>query len=164
MQRRLLIHFQTTLHDSSLDGILCRMGKKDRQQKLLDLIKVKRISNQHDLLVELGKIGIEANQASISRDLNELSIAKVQGVYCVPQIRPGESSVTDFVDIDSAGDHLLIVKTFPGKAMSVAKVIDDLNLAEVIGTLAGDDTIFVATKDAARQKSATQKIMKRLQR
>ena len=140
------------------------MGKKERQQKLLDLIRVKRISSQHDLLSELGKVGIEANQASISRDLNELGIAKVQGVYCLPQIRPGDSSVTDFLDINAAGDHMLVVKTFPGKAMSVAIVIDDMHLVEIVGTLAGDDTIFIATRSAHEQKIATQKIIRQLRR
>ena len=140
------------------------MGKKERQQKLVDLIKVKKITGQHALLAELEALGIQANQASISRDLNELGIAKVKGVYCLPRIREGESSITDFLDIDTAGDHLLVIKTFPGKAMGVAIAIDDMKLSEIVGTLAGDDTIFVATKNAAHQKLVSQKVIQLLKK
>jgi len=136
------------------------MRKKERQQKLLEVIRVKRIANQHDLLLELSRLGIEANQASVSRDLNELGVAKVQGIYAIPSIQKGESSLTDLLTVESAGDHLLVVKTDIGKAQAVAQEIDKLKISEIVGTLAGDDTIFVATKSAAHQKIVTQKIMR----
>jgi transcriptional regulator of arginine metabolism len=136
------------------------MLKKERQQKLLDLIRIRSIANQHDLLEELAAVGIQANQASISRDLNELGISKVHGIYGLPQIRAGESLLTEFLEIDTAGDHLLVLKTLPGKANSVAISLDNLKLPEIVGTLAGDDTIFIATKGAAEQKGATKKIIK----
>lgn len=138
------------------------MRKNERHQKLTDLIRMKRIANQHDLLAELSGIGIHANQASISRDLNELGIAKVKGIYCLPQIRSGDSTVTDFLDFDTAGEHLIVIKTSIGKAPAVALAIDNLKLADVVGTLAGDDTIFVATKGAAQQRAVTRKIMQHL--
>lgn len=136
------------------------MRKKERQQKLLEVIKVKHIANQHDLLIELSRLGVEANQASVSRDLNELGVAKVHGIYMVPSIQKGESALTDFLTVESAGDHLLVVKTDIGKAQAVAQEIDELKISEIVGTLAGDDTILVATKSAAHQKVATQKIMR----
>lgn len=115
------------------------------------MIRIKRIESQHELLHELSRIGIDANQASVSRDLNELGISKVQGVYALPQLKAGESALTDFLDIESAGEHLLVVKTDIGKAQAVALAIDRLKISEIVGTLAGDDTIFVATKTQARQ-------------
>jgi transcriptional regulator of arginine metabolism len=140
------------------------MGKKERQQKLTDLVKVKRIASQHDLLSELEALGISANQASISRDLNELGISKVHGIYSLPQLRAGDSSVADFIDIDTAGDHLLVLRTPPGKANSVAIAIDNLKLRDIVGTLAGDDTIFIATKGAAQQRVVMQQVLEHLKR
>jgi transcriptional regulator of arginine metabolism len=135
------------------------MNKKERQHKLVELIRMKRIANQHDLLAQLAALGVETNQASISRDLNELGIAKVKGAYSLPQIRSGDSSLAEFLELDTAGDHLLVIKTLPGKANAVAISLDDLHIPEIVGTLAGDDTVFVATKGFNEQKVVMKKVL-----
>jgi transcriptional regulator of arginine metabolism len=135
------------------------MRKKDRQRKLTDLVRVKSISNQHDLLNELSALSTNTNQATVSRDLQELGISKVNGIYTLPRIQSGESSFTDFLEVDTAGDYILVLKTSPGRASIIAISIDALHIPEIVGTIAGDDTVFVATKDLAAQKAASRKIL-----
>jgi transcriptional regulator of arginine metabolism len=135
------------------------MTKKDRQRRLTDLVRVKSISNQHDLLSELAALGLNTNQATVSRDLQELGISKVNGIYTLPRIHSGESSFTDFLEVDTAGDHILVLKTSPGRASIIAISIDALHIPEIVGTVAGDDTVFVATKDSSAQKAASRKIL-----
>ena len=114
------------------------------------------ISRQDILASKLGKAGYSVTQASVSRDLEELGIRKVDGIYA--RIRPAGSTGLELRSVRTAGDVLIVLKCDPGMASAMTVRIDAADLPEVIGTIAGDDTIFVAVSDADSQELAIEKI------
>src|SRR2546423_1719828 len=132
------------------------MLKRARQKHLLNLIRAKRIGTQEELRGHLERSGVSATQSSVSRDLEELGVVKHHGVYALPHAN-GDGA-RGLVSLDVAGDVLVVARCLPGRASSVAVEIDDAALPEIVGTLAGEDTIFVATRDAKSQRTAIKKI------
>ncbi|MBI3951758.1 MAG: arginine repressor [Acidobacteria bacterium] len=135
------------------------MNKKERQRKLVELIRAKPLANQHQLQKELSQHGISATQSSISRDLAELGVIKIKGTYRHPHLEPGESPLVDVLDVETAGDNLIVVKTAVGQAQIVALTIDRAKILEVVGTVAGDDTIFVAVRNQVDQGRTMKQIL-----
>lgn len=135
------------------------MNKHTRQTKIAQLLRSSRIENQEQLLGRLAKAGVEATQASVSRDLKELGVIKVGGIYQLPQIAPGQSPLIDKLTAEYAGDHLVVFRTSPGHASMLAAHIDRHRVSGVIGTIAGDDTIFVAVRGAKDQASVVKQVM-----
>ena len=133
-------------------------GKKDRQAVLVELVQTKSFGNQDELRQELGRRGIDATQSSVSRDLIELGITKSKGKYHPPVASDHESRGAIVLEIDTAGDHLVVIKTPPGQASMLALAVDRENIPGIVGTVAGDDTIFVAARSGADQKSAIEHI------
>jgi len=138
--------------------------KKERQTAIIEVIQSHEVRNQQQLLEELEKRGLQTNQSSISRDLTELGVFKVNGNYRLPHISQGESPFVDLLKIDKAGDNLIVLQTEAGQAPIVALMIDRAKLKEVVGTIAGDDTIFVAVKDGQHQTKAMKEIFHLFQR
>jgi len=132
--------------------------KQERQARIADLLRNADLGNQSELVRRLRKAGIRTTQASISRDLTEMGVVKVDGVYQLPQLEPGQSMLLDRLRAERAGDHMLVLRTSPGHAQMAAVYIDRAKISEVIGTIAGDDTIFVAVADADAQSRAVRKI------
>ena len=132
------------------------MIKRERQKRILNLIRAKRIGTQEELRGELERAGVPATQSSVSRDLDELGVVKHHGFYALPQAN-GDAA-RGLVSLDVAGDVLVIAKCLPGRASAVAVEIDDAAIAEIVGTLAGEDTIFIATHDHKSQRSVMKKI------
>lgn len=95
-------------------------------------------------------------QSSLSRDLEDLGIVKQNGHYAVP--RTTTANERGLLSLEAAGEALIVAKCEPGLASSVAVEIDRATIAEIIGTLAGEDTIFIAVRDAKAQRAATKKI------
>jgi transcriptional regulator of arginine metabolism len=132
--------------------------KETRQQAILALLSDSPVASQPELVERLAARGIAATQSSVSRDLRELGVAWVGGRYVAPAERDGEGeaaleSVIRFVrGAKPAGPNLTVVLTAVGAAQPVASAMDHAAWAEVVGTLAGDDTIFVATAGARQQK------------
>jgi len=137
-----------------------RVSKKDRQAALGEIIRTKRIGNQYGLRRELGRLGIESTQSSISRDLIELNITKLRGVYKFPVVSVDGAKAGVVLDVDTAGDHLIVVKTPPGHASMLALAVDREKIPGVVGTVAGDDTFFVAVRSAADQRPVIKHIHK----
>jgi transcriptional regulator of arginine metabolism len=133
-------------------------GKKDRQAALIELVQTQSFANQDELRRELGRRGIDATQSSISRDLIELRITKSRGKYHPPAASPHEGRGATVLGIDSAGGHLVVIKTPPGEASMLALAVDREQIPGIVGTVAGDDTIFVALRSSADQKSAMEHI------
>lgn len=133
------------------------MKKSKRQQKILDLITAKNIPTQEDLNELLEQNSIYVNQSSVSRDLDELGIVKVNGFYSQTQVK-NEANTFGLVALETAGDILVVARCESGLASAVAVVIDREKIAEIVGTIAGDDTIFIAVKDKNDQKSVIKKI------
>jgi transcriptional regulator of arginine metabolism len=136
------------------------MGKTKRQEILAEIVRSKSIGSQGLLLEELERQGIQATQASISRDLVELGIVKIKGVYRLPSLVTTKTPMGQIVDIDTAGENLIIVKTPPGQASMTALAVDRAKIPGVVGTVAGDDTFFIATKSQTEQKMVIKQILR----
>ncbi len=131
------------------------MTKNKRQQKIINLISASNIATQEQLTKSLSEAGFDAAQSSVSRDLTELGVIKIGGFYSTPS---NKNARFGFVELESAGENLIIAKCESGLASAVAVQIDRARIVEIVGTIAGDDTIFIAVKDAKTQKSAVKKI------
>ncbi|HUG04035.1 MAG TPA: hypothetical protein VML92_06380 [Steroidobacteraceae bacterium] len=128
-----------------------------RREALRRIISRAPVGRQQDLVRLLGKAGHHAAQSSVSRDLRELGVAKRGDRYVLPdESAPALddfTTVSAFVrDIRPAGPSLTVIRTTAGAAQSVAIVLDRADWPDVVGTLSGDDTIFVATTGAAAQR------------
>ncbi len=123
------------------------------------------------MLVErLQSEGFQATQSSVSRDLREMNIVKAGDGYTAPSITAVGNAATQldvpegFVrELDTAGANLTIVKTATGAAQRVAVFLDRSEWPEIVGTVSGDDTIFIATRDARAQKTLLAKLQSNLQ-
>jgi transcriptional regulator of arginine metabolism len=133
------------------------MQKGERQKKIRELIQSKKIATQEELSELLAKQGIAVTQSSISRDLVELGIVKTGGFYALPEMR-GEANVFGLNGLETAGPNLLVAKCDPGLASAVCVQIDAAEIEEIVGTIAGEDTIFIAVRDGKAQKRAIRKI------
>ena len=132
--------------------------KKQRHAKILEIVSGSRIATQQDLASELARRGFVVTQSSTSRDIAELGLAKLNGYYVAPESElAGRGPING---LDTAGDNLIVIKTEVGLAQPTALTIDREHIAEIVGTLAGDDTILVAVKNAAAQRVALKKIVK----
>ena len=132
------------------------MNKDSRQKKILSLIRAKPIGTQEELKSLLERAGVPATQSSVSRDLEELGVVKHHGHYTVP--RANGAAARGLLSLDLAGDNLVIARTEPGLASAVAVEIDGAAIPEIVGTLAGEDTIFVAVRDQKAQRVVMKKI------
>ncbi|HEY7637802.1 MAG TPA: hypothetical protein VH763_19820 [Gemmatimonadales bacterium] len=132
--------------------------RRKRHLKILELISTRAVRTQEELAEALAAEGWDVTQSSVSRDIAALRLIKVDGAYRRPAIvatpvNPDERRIADGVlSVDAAGDALVVLHTPPGEANRVAVAIDRLAWHDVIGTLAGDDTIFLAVKDPAAQR------------
>jgi transcriptional regulator of arginine metabolism len=139
-----------------------------RQQAILEIIAKRPIARQSEFVDLLLKDGIEATQSSVSRDLRELSITKLDSGYGqVESFNSAPTGVeipTDFVrDVLTAGTSLTVIKTAIGAAQRVALFLDRSDWPEIVGTVSGDDTIFVATRNGREQKQLLGRIRSTLQ-
>jgi transcriptional regulator of arginine metabolism len=133
------------------------MQKKDRHNIIIDLINREQITNQEDLGRKLAASGCVVTQASVSRDLEELGIAKVNGSYQLPRV-PVAAMELGLKSLDTAGDHMVVGKCDSGLASAITVRIDGAVIDEIVGTIAGDDTIFIAVRDRLAQAAAIRKI------
>ena len=128
-----------------------------RRNLLAKIIREHSVGRQAELVELLRKQGHPATQSSVCRDLRELGVAKMGDRYVLPEAalspRTEFPAVRQFVTaILSAGGNLIVLKTRIGSAQSVALAIDAAQWSEVIGTISGDDTIFIATLSAQAQR------------
>lgn len=123
---------------------------QSRRRMILEAITETRIETQEQMVEALAERGVEASQASISRDITALRLVKADGRWTAPPrdysaANPFEERIAGRLQsVAPAGDHLLVLKTPPGEAQGVALALDELDREGVVGTLAGDDTILIA--------------------
>jgi transcriptional regulator of arginine metabolism len=134
-----------------------------RQREILAILRHHSVGNQTELIEALAERGILATQSSVSRDLRDMGIARVAGRYVPPaEAAKDESGLEDLARfirrLRPAGANLTVVFTATGAAQTVALAIDRATRPEVVGTMAGDDTIFVATAGALDQKHFIQRL------
>jgi len=128
--------------------------KKDRQRKILELISVYPINTQEELTEKLCEAGYPSTQATVSRDIRDLHIIKSLTKEGYRYISAESTELSSFDDaifssvkkVSSAG-NIVVVKTSPGLANAVAVAIDSMNIPQILGCVAGDDTIMVVTDD-----------------
>lgn len=144
--------------------------KEKRQREILRLIGEYEIGTQEELAYKLGEAGFDVTQATVSRDIRELKLSKIpagNGKQKYVYLHQGEPFLGDkysrvlkegFASMAIA-ESLLVIKTVSGMAMAVAAALDAMNLSEIAGTIAGDDTIMMAI----RTKEATESVMKKIE-
>ncbi|HWG86266.1 MAG TPA: arginine repressor [Candidatus Acidoferrales bacterium] len=126
------------------------MAKLARQQTILELAHEAPLPNQQELCKVLARRGFQVTQATLSRDINELRLVKTAEGYILPngdasaEPMPAVSRVLrEFVREIRRAQNLLVIKTIPGSAQPVAVAVDAEGWDEVVGTVAGDDTILI---------------------
>ena len=146
--------------------------KSSRQEAIARILRSGGIASQEELAERLGGLGFVATQATISRDLEQLGAIKVrhsgQSRYALPETPPPPRSLAgeprlrvvfrDWVrDLTPAG-NLVVIRTPPGSAHIVGVTLDHSALADVVGTICGDDTIFVATPSGKKAEALAAKL------
>lgn len=132
--------------------------RRKRHLKILELISTRAIHTQEELGEALASEGWDVTQSSVSRDIAALRLIKAGGAYRRPvavatPVDPDERRIAESVlTVDRAGEALVVLHTPPGEANRVAVALDRLAWPDVVGTLAGDDTIFLAVKDVRAQR------------
>lgn len=134
------------------------MHKSERQLSILSIIGSVRVSRQEELVRLLRRNGFSVTQASVSRDLEELGIIKIEGIYTEPERRLSGLGLGLF-SVEAAGNNLVVAKCQAGLASASAVKIDSAKIKEIVGTIAGDDTVFIAVKDENAQRAVIKKIL-----
>ena len=130
--------------------------KNKRQQKILELIVRYEIGTQEELMQKLREVGFDVTQATVSRDIREMKLTKIEthGKLHYVALRESDEDVKEkyervfhdgFISMDNAV-NILVIKTVSGMAMAVAAALDSMHFNEIVGTIAGDDTIMCAVR------------------
>ena len=144
------------------------MTKTYRQAQILKLIRTHPIRTQEELSEALGKIGIEVTQVTLSRDIRELGLVKGQQGYqeaarAIPVTTDSgttlKRAVEEYMREVRTANTLVIIKTVRGTGAPLADALDQENWPEVVGTIAGEDTIFVAAQDSRRADRIKEKLL-----
>lgn len=136
--------------------------KAQRQRLVADIVARTPIASQEQLVLELARHGVQANQATVSRDIRELGLVKVPdptvghryAVSAAPAPRANWAAVArtlqEHVSRIDHSDTLVVIRTPPGRAHMVAVVLDQLDTPDIVGTIAGDDTLLVVPRHSAQ--------------
>ena len=147
--------------------------KSARQNAILELIRERDVETQEELADRLRAVGVQVTQATVSRDIRELKLSKIStgsGKQKYVILKQEDTHLGDkfirvlkdgFVSMDMA-QNILVIKTVSGMAMAVAAAIDALKLKEIVGCIAGDDTIMMAIRTVEDTKSVMEKIRQML--
>ena len=143
--------------------------KKERQEKIRELVENYKIGTQDELIKMLRENGFNATQATMSRDIKDLKLTKisdgVNGYYYVfpntmsmSNLNKLNASLTNLVISVNSAMNIIIIKTHPGMAQAVATGIDNIKSAEILGCVAGDDTILLVCHDNDSAEDVTRKL------
>ena len=143
--------------------------KKKRQSRILELIQEENLETQEELADRLSEEGFVVTQATVSRDIRELKLGKIpsgNGKQKYAVLSHDDAHLADkyirvlkngFISMDNA-QNILVIKTVSGMAMAVAAAVDAMKLKEVVGSIAGDDTIMVAVRTTQETQLVMEKI------
>src|SRR5262247_3250418 len=140
--------------------------KRLRHNAILEIIRSGEISSQEDLMHGLKARHIEVSQSTLSRDIQELRLAKTAGVYTVVDSeqasKPSEESarriIREFLVVVDVAQNIVVVKTGPGHASTVSQAIDETGWAEAIGSIAGENTVFIAVRSEKDRRKLERRI------
>jgi transcriptional regulator of arginine metabolism len=136
----------------------------ERREAIMRILRGGLVRKQQDLVRLLKKEGYPVTQSSVSRDLRDLGVMKASGGYVLAsddatRTNGDFGTLAQFVRaVKPAGPSLTVIRTTIGAAQSVAVAIDKAEWPEVVGTISGDDTIFIATPDARRQSKLVSRL------
>jgi transcriptional regulator of arginine metabolism len=140
-----------------------------RRNQILEILQSEKVATQDELRRKLARRGIRVTQATVSRDIEELGLVKTRAGYrradAPEPVAPSAPQpaltvlLKEFVRDVLLASNLVVVKTHPGNAHSVGVGLDAERWPEVVGTVAGDDTIFIATPSARHASSVRKKIL-----
>jgi transcriptional regulator of arginine metabolism len=141
------------------------MNKAYRLGQILNVVRTRRIRTQQELSDALAGLGIDATQVTLSRDIRELGLVKSPQGYALPAAsaapRPELAAVVrDTLQDIRVAQNLLVLKTPPGHANALAEPLDHAEWPEVVGTIAGDNTVLVVTPDAGSARELRQRLLK----
>jgi len=150
--------------------------KNERQEAILKIIAEKNVNTQNQLLIELARAGVETTQATVSRDIKDLHLLKEQtpsGDYCyVASDRSAKLNLSarlrtifkESVTSYSFAQNIVVIKTLPGLAPAACGAIDAMGIRSIVGTIAGDDTGFLAMTDTSSAERLCKEIEVMLKR
>lgn len=145
--------------------------KKSRQEKIIEMISSEEIETQEELADRLKKEGYQVTQATVSRDIRELRLSKIAGaggrqkyaLYAGEDRLIGDKYIRvlkdGYVSVDMA-QNILVMKTVSGMAMAVAAAVDAMKMQEILGCIAGDDTIMIVIRTVEDAAAVMDKIKK----
>ncbi len=145
------------------------MARTTRQSKILDLIKNYEIDTQEELVSKLRNEDFNVTQATISRDIKELGLTKIlteSGKYKYIHVEGGNNKIStkiinvfkeSVISIESA-NNLMVIKTLVGSANAASILIDKLAMNEILGTIAGDDTLLIIARETENVKAIKDRI------
>ena len=143
--------------------------KTERQNRILELVSKFEIETQEEMMERLRAEGYMVTQATVSRDLKELKLTKAltaRGTYryCVTagrnhagNMRINNAMADSILHVNYSMNNV-VIKTYPGLAQAVASAVDSLNMHNILGCVAGDDTIILVTRDTESSEEISQKI------
>ncbi len=146
------------------------MGKKNRHFHILKIIETVNIGSQAQLLAELERESLDISQSTLSKDLKELGVIKVRGKdgkFRFLQTKEREifhvgvmlkKELLDFLTDTIPVNNLVVLKTISGNASGMAKCLDDIGWSDVVGTIAGDDTVLIITNSSDDAQSFIRKL------
>ena len=138
--------------------------KVARHEKIIELIRQYEIDTQEELAARLNEAGFKVTQATVSRDIRALKMTKVAGSngksrYAILEEHTPDSRVLkDAVIAMNIGQNIVVVKTIPGMAMAAAAALDAMKWPEILGCIAGDDTIMCVVKTSEQAPGVVQKL------
>ncbi len=142
------------------------LSKKGRHARILEILRKNKVSSQDELSMLLSREGVRVTQPTLSRDIREIGLVKVRGVYQIPDEHmaapPAEiikRSLQQLVTSSAASGNIVMVKTSPGFGHSLGVVLDSAQWPEVLGTVAGDDTVFILLRNTRFGR----KVLRRIQ-
>ena len=140
--------------------------RQQRQLAIHRILRASAVSTQGQIIAALAKRGLEVDQSTLSRDLKELGVRKFAGQYVIPSEEASDPPEVDYsaavLSFVACGPHLIVMRTAIGQAQPIALAIDGRADPSIAGTLAGDDTIFVAvhsSKDGQRVARNLRRLM-----
>jgi len=143
------------------------MNKSYRHGQILRVIASRRIHTQEELARELANLGLNTTQVTLSRDIRELGLVKTPEGYRQIRQEPAGPSLqalaVEFLADAQVAQNLVVLRTQPAHASSLARALDQAAWPEIVGTVAGDDTILVVTADQATAEAVRQKLLKYVQ-
>ena len=142
------------------------VSKRTRQSRILEIVRREAVESQESLAHFLRTQGIDATQSTLSRDVRELGLVKIRGVYHqaangAAPVAPDSirRSIQQLVMRTDSSGNIVVLKTAPGNGHALGVVVDSAQWPEVVGTVAGDDTVFVLL----RSPRVSRRLLKRIE-